>query len=176
MMRLWLLHNRHGRMTSDQWLILVTEPLLPIILLIIPVLAVAAHPAGRLLWRAGGVARWLLPVLALAVLVMLLLRARRYAGMALQQAVFYGQNPAPFAQRWRRKTTLLNTLGHPFSFDNIATPSITLSPDAAYLVYYLEERSRRVLLSLAPLEHEDAEQWQPSEQFLQRQAKRLRRT
>jgi hypothetical protein len=43
-----------------------------------------------------------------------------------------------------------------------------------YLVYYLKDAETNVLLSIAPADHEDAAQWQPSSLYEARLKRRTR--
>jgi hypothetical protein len=54
-------------------------------------------------------------------------------------------------------------------------PRLPLKIDAEYLVYYLDEPQGKVLLSLAPADHEDADHWLPTKGFAIRHERRAGR-
>lgn len=167
-MRKRLRHNRNGVLTRDQWLDMVTEPMVTLLLLLPPLLLILG-PRVRYLFRAW----WLLLLVLLVVLVVpTLLRARRYARAAVHFGVFY----APLTSRPRWLTWLPYTLKtdaeREIKFRRRLAPAIGLRAEHAYLVYYLKERDENVLLSIAPADHPDAELWYPSKSFETRYERR----
>lgn len=158
-MRNRLQANRNGRLTADQWLSLVTQPLLWLILLIGLALIVFG-PRMMLLtaryWWLGMI------LIVLLFVVPLVLRARRYARLPIHFARLYaGMTSLPF----QRTTTLFTDADEPVPFKKRMTPVTRLRHDGEYLVYYLVDGSERVLLSLAPADHADADQFLPTESF-----------
>lgn len=168
-MRTRLEANRDGRLTSDQWKDMVTAPLTVLLFLMLPV-ALLLGP--RLLPLAGrGIIIAL--VLALVVIVVpMIFRARRYARAPLQFERFYaGHNPTPLWLFWR-PLVLYTADGEPVRFKKRLAPYTLLHSNRSYMVYYLREPDHNVLLSIAPADHPEAEQWQPSVFFNNRQARR----
>jgi hypothetical protein len=73
---------------------------------------------------------------------------------------------------WWRPTVFYTEADEPVQFKRRLAPSMHLRIDGEYLVYYLEDGNQRVLLSLAPADHEDAEQFLPTERFKLRYSRR----
>jgi hypothetical protein len=165
-MRNRLLANRDGKLTPDQWLSIVTKPLLWTLMLL--GLAVVVFGPRMLLLTARF--WWLGLILLVAlILVPLMLRARRYARLPLQFARLYAD--VPF-RPWWRPMVFYTEADEPVAFKRRLAPSINLRIDSEYLVYYLQDGGERVLLSLAPSDHEDAEKFLPTEQFKLRFSRR----
>lgn len=171
LIRLWLSTNRHGRLSSDQWLNLVVEPLLPIVLLAVPLVVLMTRLPLLRMWGRYG--RWVIPALVVAVVIMLLLRARRYAIIPVFHDVLYAGDKG-YASRFPffQQLTVFTERGEAVAFNRMLSPPGHLEPDMPYIVYYLQEDERRTLLSFAPAEHPDVARWQPTERFYQRQRKR----
>ncbi|GIL11722.1 MAG: hypothetical protein BroJett038_04420 [Chloroflexota bacterium] len=170
-MRARLLVNRHGKLTTDQWKDMVTEPLTVIGLLLLPGILILGPRLGAFIW--GGFA--LLTLLALAALAVLFIgRGRRYARAPVHFAVLQaGGGFQPFWAFWK-PVVLHDISGEAVRFGKRLTPYTRLQPHRDYLVYYLKDRDTNVLLSLAPADHPDADLWQPSETFQNRFARRSR--
>lgn len=168
-MRSRLLMNRHGKLTSDQWKDMVTDPIVKLLLLLVPIILFFGPFAARLTFRAW----WIILIALILVLGLpLILRARRYARAPLQFAQLYsGSSPLSPWMFWR-PYTFFTAAGEPLRFGKRLAPFTLLKPDHLYLVYYLEDPGDRVLLSLAPAD--EAAEWQPSEHFYARQARRGR--
>jgi len=173
-MRQRLLANRDGRIATDQWLDLVTEPLVILLLLVVP-LAVILAP--RFAFFALSLR---LPLILLVVLIALglptLIRARRYARARIHFDVLYAdeRRHAPLLfwkpQRFETKD------GRIVEFSRRLAPYMFYRPGYPYLVYYIEEPRGLVLLSVAPADHPDAESWYPTKFcFAQRRARRSSR-
>ena len=151
--------NRDGKLSVDQWVSIVTTPI--VWLLVLLGLAVIVFGPRMLLlsarfWWLGAI------LITLLIVVPLVLRARRYARLPVHFARLYGSGAAlPLS----RSTTLYTAGDEPLHFKRRLMPAPRLRADDEYLVYYLEDASERVLLSLAPADHEDAEQFLPSERF-----------
>lgn len=174
MLKTWLSTNRHGKLTSDQWLNLVMAPIPVLMVLATPVLLALFVTPARIFLRFGPLTRYVLPLLLVGVVLMLLLRARRYATLPLYQDVFYpGERGSSLWARLRRQMTVYTAQGDPVLLDGFAADPPYLEPDMPYLMYYLEEPDRRTLLSYAPLDHPDIDRWRPSERFQERQQKRV---
>lgn len=169
-MRARLLTNRHGKLTSDQWKDMVTEPLATLGLLLLPAVVILGPRLGAFIW--GGFV--LVSLGALIVLgAMLALRARRYARAPVHFAVLRAGNSPPFWAFWRPLVFHTET-GAEQRFGKRLAPYTRLQRNREYLVYFLREDAADVLLSLAPVDHPDAALWQPSAYFQDRFAQRRR--
>jgi hypothetical protein len=169
-MRERLVVNREGKLTTGQWLELTTEPLVTLLLLLAPALVILG-PRLVVLLRFGW---WLLLLLAVAALIFpLLMRARRYARLPVHFGRFYADvRDRPWWKFWQ-PSLFYDEDDQALEFKRWLAPRPPLKINGEYLVYYLNDRDRRVVLSLAPADHEEAERWQPTYQFKLRQAKRL---
>ena len=175
MLKAWLGTNRHGKLTSDQWLNLVMAPLPTVLLLSLPVFLALFFTPARIFLRFGRLTRYMLPLLVLGIVLMLFFRARHYATLPLYQGTFYaGENQNRLWTQFRRQMTVYTAGGDPVSLDGFAADPPPLEADMPYLMYYLEEPDHRTLLSYAPTDHPDIKQWEPSERFEERQQKRIR--
>lgn len=165
-MRNRLQANRNGRLTTDQWLSIVTKPLLWLVLLI----GLAVIVFGPRMMLLSARYWWLgLTLIVLLFVVPLVLRARRYARLPIHFARLYsGMTALPF----QRTTTLFTAADEAVPFRKRMTPMLRLRNDGEYLVYYLVDSSDRVLLSLAPADHADADQFLPTDSFKLRFNKR----
>lgn len=168
-MRNRLMTNRHGKLTTDQWKDMVTEPIIKLLLLMLPALLLFGP------WGIALTARilWIVGLAFLIVMVIpLIFRARRYARAPVHFGILYaGSNPLTPWFFWRADV-LYTQSGQPVRFGKRLAPFTILRPNEPYIVYYLREHNENVLLSLAPADHEDADLWQPSESFHARQAQR----
>ena len=168
-MRERLLENRNGKLTSEQWKDMVMEPLVTLLLLLAPAILILGP---RLV--VFGIRGWWLVMLATIIAVSLttLFRARRYARARVHfRELEAGQSPRPFWMFWKPQV-LYDDNGAPMSFHKRLAPYMALQPYERYLVYYIEDADERVLLSMAPADHPDADQWQPSETFQRRYQQR----
>lgn len=164
-MRARLLVNRHGKLTTDQWKDMVTEPLATLTLLFIPGAVILGPRLGAFIW-GGFMMVTLAAIIALAV--SLLLRARRYARAPVHFAILRaGDHIPPFWAYWR-PTVLYAENGNATRFHKRLAPYTRLQRGQQYLVYFLQEDQANVLLSIAPADHPDADLWQPSAQFQSR--------
>ena len=170
-MRARLLTNRDGKLTTDQWKDMVTEPFIKLVILMIPLSTVFIMPIGRLALRNW----WLFVLIALVVIfVPMISRARRYARAPLQFATLYaGGYPRSWWMFWRPEV-LYDENGKAYKFTKGLVPYTRLEANEAYTIYYLREPQHQILLSIAPAEHPDAPSWQPTKFFHQRQGQRTR--
>ncbi len=171
-MRQRLQTNRDGRIATDQWLDLVTEPLVTLLLLLTPAILILG-PRFRFFLTLP---LPIIVVLALAaLLVPLLLRARRYARAPIHFDVLYAEdNPRPPWRFWRPQAFEMKDGGTVRFYKRLA-PFMYFRPGYPYLVYYLEDGGGYVLLSVAPADHADAEKWYPSKFFELRRSRRIAR-
>lgn len=171
-MRDRLLTNRYGKMTVNQWLDISTQPLVALMVLFIP-LGFVLLPRLVMLTRFGGV--WgivlLLAVLALAIVP----RAIRYARMPVQFAEMTADSAPPPWAFWRAPTFMDDTRRR-IPFKTRLSPQVTPQYGKRYLVYYVKDDDRYILLSAAPTDHPQAEYWQPKGVFHDRLQRRSRDT
>lgn len=158
-MRERLLANRDGKLTSSQWLSIVTRPLLAMLLLF--GLAIIVFGPRMLLLTSR---LWWLGLLLIGGLMLapLIMRAQRYARLPVHFARLYSD--VPF-RPWWRPMVFYTEADEPVEFKRRLAPSMPVRIDAEYLVFYLEDGNQRVLLSFAPADHEDAEKFMPTERF-----------
>lgn len=155
--------NRTGRLTISQWFDITIEPVITLLVLLLP-LGVLLLPRllmwGRSLW-------WLVLIVGLVVLIPVPFRAVRYMRMPLRYATLYGGRIPPLWAFWQ-PTVFYTPDGEALRFNKLLAPRQRIGRDTAYGVYYFEDAQHRVLLSWYPLEHADANHWQPTEAFEQR--------
>lgn len=167
-MRERLMANREGRLTPAQWGEMIAQPLVVMVLLVGFALAAFGPrllPLLRLWWLV-------IPIMLVIVFTPVTLRAFRYA-----RAPIHFARLSAGVQPWRglRKPMVFhNEADEAVKFPRKLAPRLPLVIDAEYLVYYLDEPDGKVLLSAAPAEHEDAENWLPTRNFESRQRRRAR--
>lgn len=159
-MRQRLAANREGRLTAEQWRDLVSEPLAPLLILLIPGVFIAGPLLGRLLLGRGVLVALLIALVVIAV--PLAFRVWRYSNPVIEHDTLYTGPSAVTRWLFWRAETLYTASGDPVRFRRRVAPFTILRPNTAYLVYYLQEPTTLVLLSLAPVDHPDAALWQPS--------------
>lgn len=151
-----LQRNREGRLSSRQWLQLITEPLTTLLLLAVPLVL--------LVGRYGLAGRVIVLVLVAGFVLTMGMRALLFARVRLSYRVLYAEGlPA----RWKfwRKTALTSRSGEAIRFDHRLADRLKLKPDQALHVYYAEAGGRRILLSMLPERHPQAELAEPSDSF-----------
>jgi len=170
-MRVRLLANRNGRLTVQQYKDVITAPLATLLVLLAPFIIIFGARLALLTLRG----LWIVFLLGgVALLVPLVLRARRYARAPVRFAVLNAGNaPRSFWQFWKPQVMSTHA-GEAVQFRTRLAPYMPLYPNHDYLVYYLEEPGGNVLLSLAPADHPDAENWQPTSVFNTRLKQRAR--
>lgn len=160
-----LLANRHGKLTTSQWWEMISEPLLFLLVLLIPGILLFGYVLVDLL--ADGL--WTFGIMLIGALgVMLGVRARRYARMPVEFAILYGGNDFRASWMFWKARVLYDDTNRAVRFAKTLTPLPALLPGKPYLVYYLNDAGRPVLLSIAPADHPDAANWQPSAVFQER--------
>ena len=80
------------------------------------------------------------------------MRARYYAVLPLKYDVF-SKGDRNLGAYLRRKLIVYRHNGDSITFDHIIAYPIQMKKNIPYMMYYLEERDRRVLLSLIPTDH-----------------------
>ncbi|MCC6804493.1 MAG: hypothetical protein IT319_16535 [Anaerolineae bacterium] len=164
-MRERLLANRDGRLTPEQWGDLIAQPL--VVLILLGGMGLAAFgPRLVALLRFWWI---IVPLILLLVIGPVILRAFRYARAPVHFARLYAG-----VQAWGfRKPQVFYTVDdEPVAFQKRLAPKLPLRIDGEYLIYYLDEPQGKVLLSLAPADHEDAEHWLPTKGFAIRHERR----
>lgn len=162
--------NRTGKLTSSQWVDVVTQPLVTLLALMIP--------ASFILLRWLFIARvgiWAAVLVVLILTATTIFRAYRYARAPLYFDHLTARNgAAPFWQFWK-PVELHKDDGTVMIFRKRLSPPPRIQSGRRYLVYYLREDPDYVLLSIAPSDHPDAPQWQPTATFDGRFKRRARR-
>ena len=170
-MRARLLTNREGRLTGDQWKEAVTEPVVTLLLLLVP--GIMLLRSTLLAFVVGGL--WMVGLAAvIGFAVMLLLRARRYARLPIYFGTFTGGEAFRPAWMFWRPLVLYGDSKTPMRFASSLSPYFPVQAGRSYLVYYLKDANRNILLSAAPADHPDAIHWRPTETFEERFARRAR--
>lgn len=148
--------NREGKLSSRQWLQLITEPLTTLLLLSVPLVLLVA--------RYGLAGRVIVLLLVAGFMLTIGMRAVLFARVKLSYRVLYAEGlPA----RWKlwRKTTLTSKSGDAIRFDQRLAVRLKLKPDQSFHVYYVEAAGRRILLSMASTRHAQADLAEPSDNF-----------
>jgi hypothetical protein len=161
-MRVRLLANRNGKLTIQQYKDVITAPLATLLVLLAPLIVILGARLAVLSLRG----LWIVLLVGLVVvLVPLVLRARRYARAPVHFAILNaGDHPRSFWEFWKPQV-MVRQDGDPTTFRSRLAPYLPLRPNHDYVVYYLEEVGGAILLSLAPADHPDAVQWQPTSVF-----------
>jgi len=163
-MRDRLRSNREGRLSSAQWIAMTSDPLVTLMLLLAPAILIVGLRLPALLSRA-----WLILLVILVVYGgMILLRARRYARARVHYKVLYAARPTLTRKALRRLPSFYDDRGQVFRFARWLAPRVPVMNDHAYMIYYLDDPKERVLCSLVPLTHEDADKFKPSPEFERR--------
>lgn len=170
-MRVRLLSNRNGKLTTQQYKDIIMQPLATLLVLLTPIIVLLGARLALLTLRG----LWIvLLVGVVGLLVPLLLRARRYARAPVRFAVLNaGDTPRSFWAFWK-PFVMYRSEGNALRFVNRLAPYLPLRAGGDYLVYYLEEPAGCALLSLAPADHPDAAGWQPTTVFQTRFKQRVR--
>lgn len=163
-MRRRLMTNCNGKLTTDQWWDLTTEPLVGLLLLLPPLILLFGSRVAIF-----KLTFWVMLLLGLGVLfVPVIFRARRYARAPVYFGTLYARSgAAPFWKFWR-PPVLFAASGEEVRFSRRLAPYTPLRRDRAYHVYYLRDAEESTLLSIAPADHPDAERWKPTEAFAAR--------
>lgn len=157
-----LLRNREGKLSSRQWLELVTEPVVSLMLLMVPLIL--------LIGRAGIAGRYIVLIVVVGFLLMAGFRAVRFSRVKLMYRTLYAEQSYPRWMFWR-KTTLTSVGGDPVRFDYQVVHKRDFPNDQALQVYYMDVADRRILLSVIPEKHPQATFAQPTDLFKRRGGK-----
>ena len=170
-MRERLLTNRSGKLTSNQWLDIVTQPFIGLLVFFVP-LSFILLPRMVAVFMRGG---WLAFLVAFVILAAsALFRAFRYARLPIHVGEFTAT--AQSASMWTmwRPLKLKDSEGQVVRFRRRLAPRPLLQEDKRYLVYYLRDHDDWVLLSLVGLDHPKINQYQPDSVFQTRFKQRSR--
>lgn len=161
-MRLRLLENRHGKLTIGQWRELIFEPLIPILLLLVPI--IIGMRSMMLTFIIGQL--WLVGIGGLAAITaMLFFRARHYERIPLHYAELTADvTGRPVWKLWG-SDQFITANDDVIRFRKRLAPNMPLTDGAPYMVYYLQEGKTCTLLSIAPVDHPNADSWKPSKSF-----------
>jgi hypothetical protein len=153
--------NRNGKLTTGQWKDMVTEPLVTLLVLAVPLMVILGPRLFVLTARGVGFA---FLIVALFVFVPMLFRARRYARAPVLFDILYAVGERSSWMFWR-PLIFRTEEGVEMRFTKRLAPGMRLKRGHPYFVYYLRDPGNLVLLSLVPADHPDADQWQPSPSF-----------
>lgn len=169
-MRAALLTNRQGKLTSAQWREVVSEPVVTVLLLLVPAILILRSALVTLF--VGGL--WIIgAAVVVGIGLMLALRARRYARVALEFAVLRAADERRPFWMWWRPYVFVDSNGEVLRFQRSLAPSEGIQRGKEYLVYYFTESSGKTLLSLGAADHPDADHWRPSGHFENRRQRRV---
>jgi hypothetical protein len=171
-MRARLMQNRDGRIATDQWLDLITEPMVILLLLVAPA-AVILGP-NFFLFPLSLELPFLILIILLVFGIPILFRARRYARAPIHFDVLYAEDHPRAALIFWKPQTFITEDGKAVRFYKRLAPFMVFRPAHPYLVYYLEDPGGYILLSVAPADHADADQWRPTKFFERRKARQSR--
>lgn len=149
--------NREGRLSSRQWLQLITEPLTALMLLSVPLIV--------LVGRFGVAGRVIVLAVAAGFGLTIGLRAIRFARAKLCYRIVFAEERRGRWRFWRR-TVLTSKAGEEIRFDHRLAGSRKVEHNQALQAYYTEVAGRRILLSVIPQRHPLAAAAEPSERFV----------
>ena len=151
--------NREARLSSRQWLELITEPVVSLLLLSVPLVLIFG--------RYGMAGRLLVLALIAGFLLTIAIRAIRFARVKLCYRVLYAEQLQPRWKFWR-KTVLTSRTGETVRFQHKIAGKLKIKPDDALHVYFVRAGDRSILVSMIPQEHPKAELAEPSDDFVRR--------
>ena len=151
-----LQRNRDGRLSSRQWVALITEPLSALLLLSLPLILLAG--------RYGAAGRLIVLALVGAFAATIAMRAWRFARVKLSYRVLFAEQ-TPTRWRFWRKTTLASKSGEAVRFDQRLGKRLKLKADQSLHVYFIEQNGRRIMLNALPRSHPQAESAEPTSSF-----------
>jgi hypothetical protein len=161
-MRECLLVNRQGKLHSEQRREVVTEPVVTILLLMVPAIILLR----RFLLTLFVGSFWMLGVGALLLGgFMLYMRSRRYARIPVYFDIFRAPEKPPSRWLFWKPIRLMTATGTIVSFKNSLAPDKSVQANQEYLVYYLKSAKANTLLSFAPTDHLESTLWKPTKDF-----------
>ncbi len=169
-MRKRLMQNRYGKLTPGQWVDMILQPLGAVFAVLIPLGFLLLPRFIALIVRGG----WVLTLgLIAVVLAVAVFRAVRYARLPLHCAEMQSVNGTPALWIFWQSPMLEDDDEKRWQFRRRLSPRPMLEREQRYLVYYLIDHDEPILLSIAPVDHPDADLWQPTRTF---EAKRKRKS
>jgi len=161
-MRERLQANRRGKLHNEQWREAVMEPVVTVMLLMVP--AIILLRSFLLTLFVGGL--WMVGVGALLVAGgVLFMRARRYARIPVYFGVFRAPDNLPSKWTFWKPTILVAADGTLVPFKHSLAPDKRLQANQEYLVYYTKSNEGNTLLSFAPSDHLESDGWRPAKDF-----------
>ncbi len=161
-MRERLLMNRSGKLTSNQWFDIVTQPFIGLLVFFVP-LSFILLPRMITVFVRGG---WLAFLVAFGILAgSALFRAIRYARMPINVGEFTATAQSASIWTMGRPVKLMDDGKQMVRFRRRLAPRPLLQQDKRYLVYYLQDHKELVLLSLVGLDHPKINLYQPDSFF-----------
>ncbi len=161
-MRERLLANRRGKLHNEQWREIVMEPLITVLLLMVPTIILLR--SFLLTLFVGGL--WMVGVGALLVSgVMLFMRARRFARVLVYFGILRAPDKLPSRWMFWKPTVFTALDGTSLPFKHSLAPDKHFQANQEYLVYYIKSVEGLTLLSFAPTDHLDSDTWRPSKDF-----------
>jgi hypothetical protein len=161
-MRERLQANRRGKLHNEQWREVVMEPLITIMLLMVP--AIILLRSFLLTLFVGGL--WMVGVGAVLVAgVMLFMRARRYARVPVFFSVLRAPDQLPSRWMFWKPIVFAAPDGTVLPFKHSLAPDKRFQANQEYLVYYIKSVEGSTLLSFAPSDHLESNTWRPSKDF-----------
>ncbi|MCY3572849.1 MAG: hypothetical protein OXG92_12070 [Chloroflexi bacterium] len=148
--------NRDGRLSSRQWIALITEPLSALLLLSVPLILLAG--------RYGAAGRLIVLALVAAFAITIVMRAWKFARAQLCYRVLFAEQ-APARWRFWKQTTLVSKAGEAVRFERRLGKRLKLEAQQSLHVYYIESGGRRIMLTMLPRNHPSAEIAEPSSRF-----------
>lgn len=160
-MRTRLQTNKYGKMTSAQWLDLVTQPIMSLLVLCLPL----AIFLPRFSFFMIG---WMLALAALLGIGIFVMRAYRYARAPIHFARFSAI--ASLSPLWSRirPVRMLDEHEKQIKFNQRLCPMPRLEGGRTYIAYYLKDENISILLSIAPANHPEVNEWTPTKLFKRR--------
>lgn len=153
--------NKYGKMTTNQWFDLVTQPIVSLMVLCLPL---AIFLPQFSLFMIG----WMLALLAVISIGIFVMRAYRYARAPIHFAHFNATSSAAALWNRLRPLHLLDEHEERIKFNQRLCPMPKLEGGRAYIAYYLKDDNVHILLSIAPANHPDSADWQPTKLFARR--------
>lgn len=157
-MRQFLLANKKNKLHPDQKREIVFEPLISILLLMVPVIILLRGYLFTIF--VGGL--WMIGALGVLYGVFQLYRrSRRYARVKIFYGIYHtGEYLAPRWQFWKA-ISLMSQSGDSVRFKRSLAAEKYLQPNQNYIVYYVKENDDHILLSYAPTNHPEIDHWKP---------------
>lgn len=153
--------NRSGKLSPAQWVDIVIQPLMTLLVLMLPA-AVVFWSRLVVLYRPG------LMMLAFVTVILgitVFFRALRYARAPVHCATLCAEADAPPFWMFWKPITLYSEDGKTLHFKKRLCPPPLIKRDVCYVVYFLREPQEDILLSITPADHPEVENWVPDKQF-----------